>query len=143
MTVASVQDRNQQAVEYLYVLRSLATELERAMQAIAQNRLSDLEDSVANQQMLSSRLGELVRELCVPLEADTAIFKTNTDDDDQMRQILTASAALQKLNQRYAALLKHSSRSVALMASLFGSFKGQFQEASGSRLKHQTWSCQM
>ena len=142
MTVASVQDRNQQAVEYLYVLRSLATELERAMQAIAQNRLSDLEDSVANQQMLSGRLGELVRELCVPLEADTAVFQTDTDDD-QMRQIFTASAALQKLNQRYAALLKHSSRSVALMASLFSSFKGQFQEASGSRLKHQTWSCQM
>ena len=142
MTVASVQDRNQQAVEYLYVLRSLATELERAMQAIAQNRLSDLEDSVANQQMLSSRLGELVCELCVPLEADTAVFQTDTDDD-QMRQIFTASAALQKLNQRYAALLKHSSRSVALMASLFSSFKGQFQEASGSRLKHQTWSCQM
>jgi hypothetical protein len=142
MTVASVQDRNQQAVEYLYVLRSLATELERAMQAIAQNRLSDLEDSVANQQMLSSRLGELVGELCVPLEADTAVFQTDTDDD-QMRQIFTASAALQKLNQRYAALLKHSSRSVALMASLFSSFKGQFQEASGSRLKHQTWSCQM
>ena len=142
MTVASVQDRNQQAVEYLYVLRSLATELERAMQAIAQNRLPDLEDSVANQQMLSGRLGELVRELCVPLEADTAVFQTDTDDD-QMRQIFTASAALQKLNQRYAALLKHSSRSVALMASLFSSFKGQFQEASGSRLKHQTWSCQM
>jgi hypothetical protein len=142
MTVASVQDRNQQAVEYLYVLRSLATELERAMQAIAQNRLSDLEDSVANQQTLSGRLGELVRELCIPLEVDTAVFQTDTDDD-RMRQILTASAALQKLNQRYAALLKHSSRSVALMASLFGSFKGQFQEASGPRLKHQTWSCQM
>lgn len=142
MTVASVQDRNQQAVEYLYVLRSLAAELERAMQAIARNRLSDLEDSVANQQMLSSRLGELVHELCIPLEADAAVFETNTDDD-RMRQILTASAALQKLNQRYAALLKHSSRSVALMASLFGSFKGQFQEASGPRLKHQTWSCQM
>jgi len=142
MTVASVQDRNQQAVEYLYVLRSLATELERAMQAIAQNRLSDLEDSVANQQTLSGRLGELVRELCVPLEADTAVFQTNTDDD-RMHEILSASAALQKLNQRYAVLLKHSSRSVALMASLFGSFKGQFQEASGPRLKHQTWSCQM
>jgi len=142
MTVASVQDRNQQAVEYLYVLRSLAAELERAMQAIAQNRLSDLEDSVANQQTLSNRLGELVHELCIPLEADATVFETSTDDD-RMRQILTASTALQKLNQRYAALLKHSSRSVALMASLFGSFKGQFQEASGPRLKHQTWSCQM
>jgi hypothetical protein len=30
-----------------------------------------------------------------------------------------------------------------LMASLFNSFQGQLQEASGPRFKHQTWSCQM
>ena len=50
---------------------------------------------------------------------------------------------LKRLNLRYAILLKYSSRSVALMAALFNSYKGQFQEASGTRLKHQTWSCRM
>jgi hypothetical protein len=60
-----------------------------------------------------------------------------------MQQIRTADGTLQQLNRRYAALLQHSSRSVALMTSLFSSFHGQFQEASGPRLKHQTWSCQM
>jgi hypothetical protein len=64
-------------------------------------------------------------------------------DNDMTNQIQAASGVLQKLNLRYAALLQHSSRSVALMASLFSSFKGQFQEASGPRLKHQTWSCQV
>jgi hypothetical protein len=59
------------------------------------------------------------------------------------QQIRSASQTLQRLNQRYAALLRHSSRSVAQMASLFSSFQGKFQEASGPRLKHQTWSCQM
>jgi len=64
-------------------------------------------------------------------------------DHDMMHQVLVAGDTLQKLNRRYAALLQHSSRSVALMASLFNSYKGQIKEASGPRLKHQTWSCQM
>jgi hypothetical protein len=142
MIAVSVQERNRQAVEYLYVLRSLAAELERAMQAIAHNSLSELEESVANQQILSGRLGELVQELCVPLESAQYPSQT-TVGNDQMRQIRTASDTLQSLNRQYAALLKHSSRSIALMASLFNSCKGQFQEASGPRLKQQTWSCQM
>ena len=142
MIAAIVQERNEQAEEYLLLLRSLATELESAMQAIAQNRLTDLEESVANQQMMSGRLCVLVDQLCVSLEGNSTMRQTHTDDQ-QMRQIVLASEALQKLNQRYAALLKYSSRSVALMSSLFGSFKGQLQEASGPRLKYQTWSCQM
>jgi hypothetical protein len=60
-----------------------------------------------------------------------------------MQQVRVAGDALQTLNRRYAALLQHSSRSVTLMASLFNSFQGKFKEASGPRLKHQTWSCQM
>ena len=60
-----------------------------------------------------------------------------------MGQIHGAAETLQTLNQRYSALLQHSSRSVALMVSLFSSFRGQIQEASGPRLKQQTWSCQM
>jgi hypothetical protein len=64
-------------------------------------------------------------------------------DEDMTRQIRSAGDTLQQLNRRYAALLQHSSRSVALMTSFFSSFHGQFQEASGPRLKHQTWSCQM
>jgi len=84
----------------------------------------------------------LVDELCVPLEV-SRLETPAPVDEDSVRQIRIASDQLQRLNQRYAALLQHSSRSVALMASLFGSFKGQFQEASGPRLKQQTWSCQM
>jgi hypothetical protein len=136
------QDRNGKAAEHLQSLRSLAAELERAMQAISSNALSDLEDSVANQQILTARLGQLTDDLCVPLEADPHTSQAALDDD-LMSQIHAASDTLQMLNRRYAALLKHSSRSVALMASLFTSFQGQFQEASGPRLKHQTWSCQI
>jgi len=142
MTTAATQDRDLKAAEYLKSLRSMTDELERAMQAIARNALSDFEESIDSQQVLSARLAKLADDLCVPLEAKTAIARAAIDEDI-MRQIRTADGKLQRLNQRYAALLKHSSRSVALMASLFSSFQGQFQEASGPRLKQQTWSCQM
>ena len=142
MIAAGVQDRDGKAAEYLQSLHSLTVELEKAMQAIAQNDVSDLEESIANQQVLSARLSKLANELCVPLEAKPAISHAILDAG-LTQQIRSANETLQNLNQRYAALLQHSSHSVALMASLFNSFKGQFQEASGPRLKHQTWSCQM
>jgi hypothetical protein len=142
MSAAAVRDRELQAAEYLQSLRSMTSEMERAMQAIAHNTLPELEESVANQQILSVRLGTLANDLCVPLEAKDTISHTNVDVE-LMSQIRGAMGTLQNLNRQYAALLQHSSRSLAVMASLFNSAKGQFQEASGPRLKHQTWSCQM
>jgi hypothetical protein len=144
MNTAGVPDRESQAAEYLESLRSMTGEMERAMQAIADNALSEFEESVANQQLLSARLGTLANDLCVPLKSNAVVAQPGANiDDELMGQIRGAMAALQNLNRRYAALLQHSSRSVAVMASLFNSFQGQFQEASGPRLKHQTWSCQM
>jgi hypothetical protein len=142
MTTAGIQDRETMAAEYLSALHALTGELERAMQAIANNALAELEESVANQQRISSQLGALAERLSLPLEGSSAISQAHAEED-MMRQIRQAGGTLDKLNRRYAALLQHASRSVALMASLFGSFQGQFQEASGPGLKHQTWSCQM
>jgi hypothetical protein len=142
MNSAGVHDRDRKAVEYLQALRSLTHELENAMQAIACNSLSELEESIDGQQVLCARLNKLADDMCVPLEAGPAISLPCIDEDLGL-QIRSAAGTLQKLNRQYAALLRHSSRSVARMASLFSSFQGQFQEASGPRLKHQTWSCQM
>ena len=142
MTTAGIQDRDLKAAEYLQSLRLLTGELERAMQAIAHNAVAELEESIDSQQVLSARLAKLADALCVPLESQSAIARARIDED-LMHQIRTADDALQQLNHRYAALLKHSARSGALMTSLFGSLRGQFQEASGPRLKQQTWSCQM
>jgi hypothetical protein len=142
MSSAAVPDRELQAAEYFQSLRAMTSEMERAMQAIALNALPELEESVANQQVLSAQLGTLANDLCCPLEATAAISETNVDEE-LMNQIRGAMGTLQNLNRQYAALLQHSSRSLAVMASLFSSVKGQFQEASGPRLKHQTWSCQV
>ncbi|MGB6720815.1 MAG: hypothetical protein WBE72_08485 [Terracidiphilus sp.] len=116
--------------------------MEKAMQAMAHNDLEAIEESIANQQELSRQLNSLADELSAPVpERPTAT--PESIDPDLMLEIRAAAAELEKLNLRYSILLKHSSRSVALMASLFSSFRGQFQEASGARLKQQTWSCQM
>lgn len=142
MIAADVQTRSEKAGEHLRLLRSLAIELERAMQAIADNDLPELEDSIANQQSLSSTLSILAEELRGSAPANRST-PAQSIDGELMGQIHAASAELQKLNLRYSILLQHSSRSVAMMVSLFRSFTGQLQEASGAGLKHQTWSCQI
>lgn len=142
MTASGAQNRNRQATEYLQILRSLASELTLSLHAISHNALSAFEESVADQGVLSTKLSMLANELSFPREANSATSQTCIDGDLNC-QILAAADELNQLNRRYAALLQHSSHSVALMVSLVGSFKGQFQEASGPRSKYQTWSCQM
>lgn len=142
MTGGDPRARNVKAGEHLRLLRSLAGELERAMLAISSNNLQELEESVANQQDLSARLEHLATGLSDSPVAPN-VFPSDSIAPDLMVEIRAAAAELQFLNLRYALLLQHSSRSVALMASLFNSFTGQLKEASGARVKLQTWSCQM
>jgi hypothetical protein len=137
-----IQDRNGKLGEYLELLHSMAFELDRSMEAIAHNSLVPLEDSIASQQSLAARLHTLAGDLSKPAEGSAAASPA-FDDESLMRQIHAAAESLQRLNQRYAALLKLSSHSVGLMISLFSSFRGQIQEETGAGLKHQTWSCQV
>ena len=112
------------------------------MRAIVSNDLAELEDSVANQQSLSAELGDLADSLRSSALTQHSV-PTDNIDDELVHKMRTAAGELQRLNLRYSILLKYSSRSVAMMAALFNSFKGQIQEASGAGLKHQTWSCRM
>lgn len=140
MIAAEVRTRTVAAGEHIRLVQSLGCELERAMQAIASNDLEELEDSVANQGALSLALEELAKELSAPARNDWAVQDI---DEELRRQIGRATAELQRLNLRYSILVQHSSRSAAQMAALFNSVRGQFQEGSGPRLKHQTWSCRV
>ena len=142
MISTSVQDRNGRLEEYLQLLHSMAFELERAMSAISRNSITALEESLANQEAFSTRLVEIAGDLSEPaLEA--AHPYTAAGDEKLMREVKAARDRLEQLNRRYAALLRFSSRSVALMVSLFNSYQGKFEEGSGSRLKSHTWSCQV
>jgi flagellar biosynthesis/type III secretory pathway chaperone len=137
---ADAQTRNRAAGEHLVLLRSLARELERAIEAIAHNNLAELEESIATQQDLSVRLTELAHNR---REAGTQPPSAHNIDLDLRGEIQTAAGELQKLNLRYSLLIEHSSRSAAQMAALFRSFRGQIQEASGARENHSTLSCQV
>ncbi len=141
MIATPVEDRNGKLGEYLEHLRSMALELEKSIQAIADNSLVPLEDSVAHQQVLASRLSELARDLSQP-GPDASAVSTSPGDENLMQQVRGAAEKLQALNRNYAALLKHSSHSVGLMVSLFRCYRGQMQEDSGAGLNQQTWSCQ-
>lgn len=142
MMVNGLQDRNGKVEEYLQLLRLLACELECAMQAISRNSISEFEDSVRRQETLSAHVADLAKELNDSARRDANPNLPYTSDA-LMSDVRAASSTLQMLNQRYGALLQHSSRSVALMVSLFDSFRGNLREGNGSRSKLQTWSCQI
>jgi hypothetical protein len=146
MTENRTQDRNGKLGEYLEHLQAMAQELERSMQAIGQNSLAPLEESIANQQALAVRLRELASEL----SKTSKTGKTNqdgptwptADDEALMSQVRSAAERLRKLNQTYSALLKLSTNSVGMMISLYRSFNGQIRESAGPKFKHATWSCE-
>ncbi|HEX4067023.1 MAG TPA: hypothetical protein VHZ09_13460 [Acidobacteriaceae bacterium] len=112
------------------------------MTAIVANNISELEDSLAQQQTLSEHLTALAGKQSSPAYQERAASQENLDSA-LSQQIRTAAAAVQSLNLRYSILLQHASRSVAMMVSLFRSFQGEIREGAGPRLHHATWSCQV
>jgi hypothetical protein len=132
------QDGEARAMEYLACMRDLGGELERAMRAIADNRRSDLEESVSHQQQLCARLQTLAKGLSSGLEDSAS--KRAPLSGDLVCQIYAATNVLQNMNQCYAALLQHSSRCAGQMVSLSQTFQGE--ETTGSASNRQTWSCQ-
>lgn len=142
MSETVVQNRESQLGEYLYLLRQLSRELERGMQAITRNSLTELEDSVASQQELSSKLSELSQDASMRLK-EHPLVTPPLSEFALKDQIRAASAELEQLNRQYSALLHHASHSVALMVSLFSSFQGKIQEGSGSGSEYRTWSCRI
>jgi flagellar biosynthesis/type III secretory pathway chaperone len=146
MANTSATDREQQAREYLETARSLVNELERAMLAICRNELSDLEESLTEQEILTARLKSLQRQRWVRNDVHPARHPAIVQPDldtELAKEVVVVDAELQGVNRVYEVVLRHSSHSASLMASLLDSFKGHFQEASGPRRKYQTWSCQM
>jgi DNA repair exonuclease SbcCD ATPase subunit len=136
--VTDARDCRLKAADYLDSLRSLRGELERAMQAIAANRLGDLEESVGNQQVLSLRLRSLAEALSENLDEESTILQ-DSFSADIVREVRAATSVLESLSQRYAVLLRHSSRCAGQMASLLRAFRPM--EAGEGAPEHRSWSC--
>ena len=150
MNDVELQTRDQFAATYLQHLQALALEISVAMDSIAANALTRLQQSVANQETLCASLaamaragGGAIRSSQPPLPSPTGTSTGTSISASIDLKIRETSAAIHQLNLQYAALLKHSGKSIALLASLCRTHTGQFQEARGPRLKHQTWSCEM
>jgi hypothetical protein len=134
--------RDQLAASYLQQLQALAIELSAAMDAIAANALSKFQESVARQEMLCASLVIVSNTVSERFRSSETPLLPGIDKAVELK-IQATSGAIRELNLQYAALLKHSGRSIALLASLCRSHTGQFREVRGTRLKHQTWSCEM
>jgi len=138
----AVSRRNHLADAYLRQLQALACEISVAMDAIAANALPKLQASIANQEMLCADLTTMTNLAGADVES-TSHPSLSGIDADLERKIRTTRRSIFELNLQYAALLKHSSRTVSLLSTLCRSHAGQIQEARGPRLKFQTWSCEM
>jgi hypothetical protein len=137
--------RDQVASAYLGQLEALAAELDAAIQAVATNAIGRLQESVSKQEMLCAGLAKMAGVVSAePWTVDAGNKGlASGPKEDLEEKIRSAKARIFNLTLRYAALLKHSGDSIALLASLCRSHTGQFQETRGPRLKHQTWSCEM
>ena len=142
MSDKSVQPHDQLAVTYLQQLHALAFEISVAMDAIARNAVASFQESVAKQEMLCAVLATVAKSMREK-NGSSAQAPLILSDRSVERKIRAASGAIRDLNLQYAALLKHSGRSLALLVSLCKSHTGQHLEAGGSRSKRQTWSCEM
>ena len=142
MNDEAIQKRDKLAVKYLQRLKALACEISIAMDAIAANALPRFQESVATQEMLCADLVGMANAVSDELRSSEQRLLPCLDPAVALK-IRATSRAIHELNLQYAALLKHSGKSIALLISLCRSHTGKLQEARGPRLKHQTWSCEM
>lgn len=142
MSEAALRTRDQIAADCLQQMQELACEISASMDAIASNAMPGFKESVARQEMLCSSLAAMANTIGKDVRPSVQTFLHGIDATLESR-IRAASKDLCKLNLEYAALLRHSGKSIVVLATLYRSHTGQFQEARGSRLKYQTWSCEM
>ncbi|MGA2671859.1 MAG: hypothetical protein ABSE99_01415 [Terracidiphilus sp.] len=142
MVDEAIQKRDRIAATYLQQLQALAAEVAASMDAIAGNAISRFQESVARQEMLCACLAQMANTVSEGFRSPEKPSPACIDPAMEQK-IRAASGTLRELNLQYAALLKHSGRSIALLASLCRSHTGHFQEARGPRPKYQTWSCEM
>jgi len=136
------QTRDEIAATYLQQLQALAAEISVATGAIAANALPSLQESVAKQEDLCASLASMADSVGGGFRSSEDPLRPSISPTIEAK-IQAKIGTIRELNLQYAALLKHSGRTIAVLASLCRSYTGRFEEARGSRLKYQTWSCEM
>jgi flagellar biosynthesis/type III secretory pathway chaperone len=134
--------RDQLAATYLQHLEALSFEISVAMKAITSNEIIRFRDSVAQQEMLCAVLATMERTIREKVRSSDPAVPAFSDAAVEQKIRMTIGA-IRQLNLQYGALLKHSGRSIALLASLCKTHTGQVFEINGTRPNRQTWSCEM
>ena len=130
------------ALTYLARIGELDAEVQLAMEAIGANALATLEQSVSRQQVLCAELQRLAGEM--PRQAAGSAGGAQPPIDASLaHRIELAGESLAALNQRYAALLEHSSQSVRLFAGLCRGYAEHFEPGAQLRAAEPAWSCQV
>lgn len=129
---------DQTAATYLHHLQELTSEISAATEAISANALPELQASVAKQEMLCAHLSSMADTVTQSLRPRGS--SRSPIDAEIEAKIHAAAVTLHELNLKYAALLKHSGKTIALLVLLCNSRR--FPEDRGANLKHQTWSCE-
>src|ERR1700688_4947052 len=117
MNNKAFQTSDQLAATYLQHLQALASEFSVAMDAIAGNAITRFQERVAKQEMLCSVLATMAHTISetARLSGQPSLVVTDVSVE---QNIQTTSRAISQLNLQYAALLRHSGRSIALIVSL-------------------------
>ena len=128
------------AAAYLERFAALAAAISDAIRAISANSHANLRESVARQEALCDELCSMTGAEAQPAGFSMAAL-IQTDSAIGARIRATAQS-LQKLNLEYAALLRQSGRTIALLASLWRSNSGVLPRSVGADPMRQTWSCE-
>ncbi len=142
MNGQALRTHDEIAAIYLQQLQELAFEISVATDAIAANALPEFQESVAKQEMLCSTLAMMTNSVRDGYSPPNSSLLAPTDNVVELK-IRATGKAIAELNLQYAALLRHSGKSIGLLISLCRNHTGNYQEALGPRSKHQTWSCEM
>jgi hypothetical protein len=126
--------REQADLQHLARIRGLIEEVAAAISAIERNDLPGLQSAVAKQERTSH---ELAATKWIPAPR---LKKANAASGSG-EQIQEAYVALAQINRVYAAVLKRSKRSVALLSALYGMYgDGYRTDPSGNS---QMLSCEV
>lgn len=119
-----IADRDS-AAPYLECLEAMRQEVALAIAAIESNSLERLRESIANQEALCSRMEILAA------SAPGGRRDFRAAGSPVSGQIFEESKKLQAIVFEYAALLRHSGRTVAVLTALCRSHLGAFPSVAG------------
>jgi hypothetical protein len=145
VTVSSATHQAQLSTEscaaaYLERLEVLGSAISDAIRAISANSHMNLRESISRQEALCDELWAMTG-----LEAQRAGFSVSAlvqEGSAIGARIQATAQSVQRLNLEYAALLRQSGKTIALLASLWRSHSDILSNSVRSDARRQTWSCE-